>query len=185
MARNWKNIYVEGAVHHVTGTVNQWLPVLLYTEITEIFYNELSLKMEIWQVKLIGYVIMPEHFHVLVQTDKGTNIEKFIHGLRRAISGRARFVIEHDNNFLQYCQSNNINRSLLFSNTASKSQFRFWKEKPRVFPLDREKDIVRMLTYIHNNPYRRGLVQNLEDWGHSSYRYYEYGEKGRVKVGIE
>ncbi|OGC90484.1 MAG: hypothetical protein A2W25_07255 [candidate division Zixibacteria bacterium RBG_16_53_22] len=84
----------------------------------------------------------------------------------------------------RYCAINRVNTGLFYQKTAGKSAFRFWKEKPRVLPMDREKDVLRILQYIHYNPVRRGLVESPEDWQHSSFRYYEFGEKCRIEVGM-
>jgi REP element-mobilizing transposase RayT len=127
---------------------------------------------------------MPEHFHLLATGEKGKNIEKFTHGFRRSVSGEARkIIIENDEAFQAYCRTKKVNCRSFYFKTAGKSDFRFWKEKPRIFPMDREKDILRIMQYIHNNPSRRGLVENNVDWQHSSCRYYETGEKGRIEVG--
>ncbi|OGC96007.1 MAG: hypothetical protein A2W25_09710 [candidate division Zixibacteria bacterium RBG_16_53_22] len=101
MPRNWVNIYVDGAVHHVTGTVHQWQPALLYPEITDILYDEMAEKLRIWQVKLCGFVIMPEHFHLLTMAESGSNVERFIHGFRRSVSSKARQIITVTNRLLK------------------------------------------------------------------------------------
>ena len=144
------------------------------------------MKAAIWEISLLGYVLMPEHFHLLARSGHGSNIGKFIQCLRRSISGRAKKIIcENNPEFREFCLINNVNPVEFYSKTAGKSEFRFWKEKPGVFPLDRQKDILRILRYIHFNPIRRGLVENLDEWRHSSYRHYELGERCRVNVGIE
>ena len=186
MPRNWKNIYIDDAIHHITGTIHQWQRILLYPRITDIFYEQLIEMAENWDINLLGYVIMPEHFHLLARSDTRNNIEKFIRGLRRSISGKAKNIIEENNEeFQNYCLWNNIELYKFYTKTAGKSEFRFWKEKPRVFPIDREKDILRILKYMHHNPIRRGLVENLDQWKHSSYRHYEFGDKCIVNVGLD
>jgi len=186
MPRNWINHYVDGAAHHITGTLHQWQPILLYPDITGAFYDEISEMLILWHVDLIGYVLMPEHFHLLASSEQGTNIERFVRGLRRSMSGKARHLLAENNPQLhKFCEQNGIDLQRFYEKTAGKSKFRFWKEKPRIFPMDREKDILRILQYIHYNPVKRGLVDNPADWPHSSYRYYELGETCRVKVGLE
>jgi hypothetical protein len=50
--------------------------------------------------------------------------------------------------------------------------FNVWAERKRVENLD----------YIHNNPVKRGLVAEPEQWRWSSYRSYAFGEPGLVRV---
>jgi len=40
------------------------------------------------------------------------------------------------------------------------------------------------LRYIHRNPVKRGLVKSPELWRWSSFRFYQIGENGVVKVGV-
>ena len=71
MAKNWKNYYTDNAIHHVTGTVHQWQPILTYPGILSIFYSDFGRLAIRWHVSILGYVVMPEHFHMLVQSEKG------------------------------------------------------------------------------------------------------------------
>ncbi len=173
MTGHWKNYYTDFAVHFVTATVHNWQPVLLSPEIRSIFVEELGRTARRWDVNIIGYVIMPEHFHLLLQSRQAENIMKFIRGMRRSISGKVRKIIEFENNnFEVFCIENGIDLSAFYSKTAGKSIFRLWKERPRVYPISKEDDVIKKLDYIHNNPVRRGLVSSPDEWGYSSFQYY-------------
>jgi hypothetical protein len=39
-----------------------------------------------------------------------------------------------------------------------------------------------VISYIHRNPVKRGLVAKPEDWAWSSYRHYAIEEKGTVEI---
>jgi hypothetical protein len=113
---------------------------------------------------------MPEHFHLLVYSKTGVLIQKFLQTARRSISAEAKYVIErNDNGLRDYCRRHNIDIGEFYEFTAGKSQFRFWKEKPRVIAVLDKKAISKKLDYIHNNPVRRGLVEYPAQWQHSSY----------------
>jgi putative transposase len=60
----------------------------------------------------------------------------------------------------------------------------FWQAQYYDFNVYTRAKRVEKLQYIHANPVKRGLVEKPEDWVWSSYRYYQTGEQGRVKVGI-
>ncbi|MCD6162234.1 MAG: hypothetical protein J7K40_07455 [candidate division Zixibacteria bacterium] len=173
MSRNWKNYYIDNAVHHVTGTVHGWQPVLIYPEILSIFFLDFNRMTIRWDVVIIGFVIMPEHFHMLLQSKHAEHIKKFIQGGRRSVSGRVRRLIEAKSCvFKSFCLKNDIEPSVFYSKTGGKSLFRFWKEKPRVLPLSKEIDIKNKLDYIHNNPVKRGLVKSPDEWEYSSFGFY-------------
>jgi REP element-mobilizing transposase RayT len=171
MAKNWKNHYIDNAVHHITGTVHQWQPVLLFPPIADIVMEELIIKENRWNAKIWGYIIMPEHFHLMVQSENGENIKRFLHGFRRYTSSRVKVIIDTYNmEFGEFCNINNVNTGLFYGKIKDKSVFRFWKEKPRVFPITREDEIQRKLDYIHNNAVRRGLVKSPDQWKYSSFK---------------
>ena len=184
MGRNWKNYYIDNSVNHVTGTVHRWQPVLLYPEILSIFlldFNRMTIR---WDVAILGFVIMPEHFHILLQSPRADDVQKFIHGGRRSVSGRVRHLLEADDReFESFCLKNGIKPSVFYSGTGGKSIFRFWKEKPRVFPISKEIDLKRKLDYIHNNPVRRGLVKSPGEWEHSSFGFYANGKMSGLPIG--
>ena len=171
MGINWKNYYTDNAVHHITGTVHQWQPVLLFTSIIDIVMDELFKKAKRWNANIWGYVIMPEHFHLMIRSEKADNIMRFLHGFRRYTSSRIKDIIEiNDLEFEGFCKINSIEISFYYENTAGKSSFRFWKTKPRVFPITKVDEISRKLDYIHNNPVRRGLVDSPNEWKYSSFK---------------
>jgi len=170
MAKNWKNYYLDNAVHHVTGTVHQWQPILLYPEIVESVYEEFNRKASDFSISLMAYVLMPEHFHLLIRSAAGAQIKSFLQSARRSISGKAKIVIESNHYKLRrYCQNRGVDIQSFYELTAGKSQFRFWKEKPRVVAILNAQDIGRKIDYIHNNPVRRGLVEYPNQWPHSSF----------------
>ena len=127
---------------------------------------------------------MPEHFHLLAQSESGEKVMLFIRGIRRSISGEVkRWIESNDVEVSTYCQTNGINLRKFYSKTAGKSDFRFWKEKPRIFPIAIQDEVLKKLDYIHNNPIRRGLVDSPESWAHSSFRFYEMGENSQLTLG--
>jgi REP element-mobilizing transposase RayT len=185
MTRDWKNYYLDYYLQHVTGTVHQWQPALLIEPVAEIFYTEYIKMSRRWDIPTLGYVIMPEHFHILITAHSGVRISKFLHGFRRSISGKIRRLIESEANrwhniFIQ----NGVETNAFYVKTAGKSEFRFWKEKPHVFAMNFWPDIEEKLNYIHNNPVRRGLVGAPEDWPHSSIRNHMFDDTTRIAIGI-
>jgi REP element-mobilizing transposase RayT len=183
MAANWKNYYTDNAVHHITGTVYKWQPVLLCNDILSIFSYEFNRLLAKWDVELIGYVLMPEHFHMLAKSHLAENILNFIRGGRRSVSGKVRWSIENNNRKISAFYENlDIDPEIFYSGTGGKSKFRFWKEKPRIFPISKEIDLEKKLKYIHNNPVRRGLVKSPEEWEYSSYKSYRDREKIRLPL---
>jgi putative transposase len=184
MTHDWKNYYLDNRAHHITGTVHQWQPALLCAEVLDIFYDEYNQLSETYEIKTIGYVIMPEHFHVLTFSTRGENIRIFLQSLRRRISGKVRHLLieKQASPIIGEFESHGVEIARFYSKTARKSEFRFWKEKPRVFPMNHVDAIIKKLNYIHQNPVRRSLVADAADWEHSSVHYYVSGKRGRIPI---
>ncbi|KPL02186.1 MAG: hypothetical protein AMJ90_06540 [candidate division Zixibacteria bacterium SM23_73_2] len=97
---------------------------------------------------LQAYVILPDHFHLLIQPSPPTNISKILHSLQRNFT-------------LNFKKVKNIEDSLKLW------QHRFWDHIIR-----NKKDYNKHFDYIHYNPVKHGLVKKPEEWQESSYLYY-------------
>ncbi len=113
---------------------------------------------------VLGYVVMPEHVHMLVMEPERGNLATVMQVLKQRTA-----------------------RRLLARKRPE--QGRFWEEDEHLwqsryydFNVWSEKKRVEKLRYMHMNPVRRGLVTSPELWAWSSYRSYALGEPGRVKL---
>jgi len=104
---------------------------------------------------ITGYVVMPEHVHLLVGEPERKNLALGLQMLKQMVS-RNRFPTSAHGPFWQ----------------VRYYDFNVWSEKKRV-----EK-----LRYIHRNPVSRGLAERPEDWPWSSFRHYLTGEEGKVEI---
>jgi putative transposase len=98
-----------------------------------------------------GYVVMPEHVHLLLSEPEEELLSVGLQALKLAVSKRSE-------------------------------QRPFWTARYYDFNVFTEAKRMEKLGYIHRNPVKRGLVEQPEDWRWSSYRYYQTGEQGRVKI---
>jgi putative transposase len=102
---------------------------------------------------LMGYVLMPNHVHLLIGTRQGGNhISTFMHSFK----GNVRKAIADDR--------------------------RIWQRRFDDLAIMTEKQFSIKLDYIHWNPVKRGLVDRPEDWGYSSYRYWAFREENPFLV---
>jgi putative transposase len=102
-----------------------------------------------------GYVVMPEHVHMLVnEPERGGTLAQAMQSLKQAVARRL----------------------------ALRAADPFWQARYCDFNLWSERKFVEKLRYIHRNPVTRGLVARPEDWAWSSFRHYMSGESGRVQI---
>lgn len=103
---------------------------------------------------VVGYVLMPEHVHLLVNEPQQSSLSKAIQ------------ILKHRSAHL----------------LLAPAERRFWL--PRYYDFDVWNDAKRIekLRYMHRNPVRRGLVARPEDWPWSSFRHNATGEVGIVEI---
>lgn len=114
-----------------------------------------------YNFKLYGYVIMPDHVHLIILPPEKTKLAIIINELK---SLTAREV-------LHYWKIKNLNvlKHLVIKKDGVK-RHAFWQR--RYYDHNcRTRDIVlTKLEYCHNNPIKAGLVETPEQWRWSSYR---------------
>jgi putative transposase len=103
---------------------------------------------------IYGYVVMPEHVHILVSEPEGGTLAQALQSLKQGVARRL----------------------------ALRAAESFWQARYYDFNVWSEKKFVEKLRYIHRNPVKRGLVARSEDWQWSSFRHYEVGETGVVEI---
>jgi putative transposase len=155
MPKNLKRYYGSGDFHFVTFSCDQQQPLLNSPECKDLFLNVLEQVRKRYELVVLGYVLMPEHVHLLLSEPKRKNLSVALQALKQVVSRKAPGKV--------------IGKA-------------FWEERGHDFNVFTEAKRNEKLKYIHRNPVRRGLVDNPEDWIWSSYRYYSLGEKGPVEV---
>jgi len=87
MARKWSNQNLPGALHFVTGNFLDRIPVFRQEACCESFIDHLRTLVNEWPCKLIAYVLMPDHLHLIVNPKDG-RIKEFV-GKLKSVSARA------------------------------------------------------------------------------------------------
>src|SRR6266446_855141 len=119
-----------------------------------------------------GYVLMPEHVHLLIsEPRKGTPskvVQVLKHRTSRALRGRKR-------------RGSQAQLSLKFPNQAGELR-RFWQKRFydfNVWSVEKKKE---KLNYMHANPVQRKLVRHPKDWPWSSWSFYGNGDRGLLTI---
>jgi putative transposase len=143
--------------HFVTFSCYRRLPHLRDAWGRDLFVECLERTRRSYRFLVYGYVVMPEHVHLLVSEPELEVLAKAIQALkisvaRRAMSRRAEL-------------------------DAPLWQTRYYDHNVRT-----HESFVEKLHYIHHNPVRRGLAEKPEDWSWSSFRHYAAGEIEPVQI---
>jgi putative transposase len=145
------------------------LPFLASARRRDLFLNVLEETRHKYQFVVAGYVVMPEHVHLLMSEQKIKNSSVVMQVLKQRVSLR--------------CRNKKRRPKQQLSLLATDLPRAFWQPRFHDFNVYTKKKYAEKLNYIHMNPVRRGLVSSPELWRWSSFRFYWYGEEGPVKVG--
>lgn len=167
------NVYEDGAVCFWTSSVVGFALVLSSPTAARTILAIWDDCRRKYDVKLLGYVIMPNHIHLAVWSERSEDVRKFItHSLRRSsgavVAMTRRAAAKGDERTLAWLK-------LFESNAGNGSNAALWKERGRAFPVTTGDGFQQKLRYIHENPVRLGLVAKPEDWQFSSASWYADG----------
>jgi len=164
--------------HYVTSVTYNRVPVFRSARACEIFVEVLSEVRNKFPYKLIGYVIMPDHVHAIINNATGTISD----WLRRVRGNSARTVLAWLREE-QHVMS--LKRLALNPPQKRRHTHALWQKDPSVIDLTSPKFIRQKLNYLHLNPVRAGLCQHPADWTWSSYRAYLPHKPGDVPIEID
>ena len=126
MARSLR-IQYPGAYYHVTCRGNEQKKIFSNDQDYQTFLEKLSLSLDIYNVSLLAYVCMPNHFHLLATTPEG-NLSEFMR----------HFNISYTSDF---------NRR--YDRVGHLYQGRY-----KAFLIDADNYLLEVSRYIHLNPIR-------------------------------
>ena len=168
MPRDLKRFYGDGHLHFITCSCYHRRPYLGSGRRRDLVLRILEQTRISYGFGIVGYVIMPEHIHLLVSEPQRKNLSAAMKAFKQAVSRRALARRKSD-----------ARQIALFTAPAPRS---LWQPRFYDFNVFTEKKRVEKLRYIHRNPATRGLVARPEDWLWSSYRWYALDEPGIVTI---
>jgi REP element-mobilizing transposase RayT len=173
MSRTRYKIIDQNAVHFLTFSVVNWLPILKESEAKEVIINSLHFLQEKGTLTVFAYVIMEDHIHLIAQA------ENLSAEISRFKSYTARQII----NILEKNGTNYILKELRENklNHHKDSTYQFWQEGSHPQKIQGRKMMMQKIDYIHNNPVRRGYVDHPFQWRYSSVNNY-LSKKGVLNV---
>ncbi|MEQ1605570.1 MAG: transposase [Pyrinomonadaceae bacterium] len=159
--------------HYITAVVFNRTRIFQSAIICNLLIEVLLEIKTIHPFKLVGYVLMPDHMHLLINP---RNPELSV--ILRKLKGKsARRIID-------WLKANNYRSSLekLRLNTVEQ-EFAVWQKGSFVVDLVSPKFLRQKLGYMHMNPVRAGLCDAPQDWRFSSYSaYYPAGVDLPIEV---
>jgi putative transposase len=181
-----KRYYGTGSLHFITWSCYQRRPLLDTEEARDLLLNVLERMRERCRFAVLGYVVMPEHVHLLI-SEPGSTSQRVPH-FSRVLCGRSGasareighpgYRAEDPSVVVQAVKLGFTQRW----RAARGVPGQFWQRRFYDFNVWSQQKIVEKVKYMHRNPVARGLVEEPDRWRWSSYRSYAYGEAGLVRI---
>ena len=124
-----------------------------------------------------AYVVMPEHVHLLIWPRlEPYSISAILKSIKQSVARRA----------IAYLRQFNPSGLARLATGQRDQPHRFWLDGGGH---DRniwsKKYLLNAMTYMHNNPVKRGLVERAGDWVWSSFRDWEKISAGPIPIDKE
>lgn len=111
----------------------------------EVFINLLKETAELWNVKVTAYCLMPNHYHILLQTPEA-NLSRAMRHLNGIYTQRYNKMHGYDG--------------------------QLFRGRYKSVLVDSDSYLLELLKYIHKNPLKAKLAEKIEDYPWSSHKPY-------------
>lgn len=163
----------------ITTSIVKSTFVFAHEELLKILLSNINFYSAKCYIQIHGFVIMPNHVHLLLTGETQQLISQFMGRLKQY---SARQIID-------WCtQNREIKLLKIFSLSAKEAKqnhnYKVWQSRFHNVVITEYEDFVIKLNYIHNNPMqdRWHLCKNAADYHYSSAIYYLNGEDVGIPI---
>ena len=149
---NFKRYYQENQIVFITQVVENRKPVLTQAELIPLLFNSWHRINDRRPFSMLAYVILPDHFHFLIQPSGESNFSQIMHSIKLSFTNT-------------YKRQINV-----------KTPFTFWQKRFWDHVIRNENDLENHIHYIHFNPMKHGYVIDPSQWQYSS--FHEWQKRG-------
>ena len=135
---------VGNSLYHVINRANARLKIFFKEEDYRLFESVLVEGIEKYDVRLLAYCLMPNHFHLVLYPKQDGDVQKFMQWI----------TLTHTQRW--HVQNKTIGSGHLY-------QGRY-----KSFLIEQDKHLLSVIRYVERNPLRAKLVKRVESWEFSS-----------------
>ncbi len=166
----------DQGIYFCTDTIISFAYVFVEIEFFEIIIDSLEYCQKEKGLKLIAYVIMPNHVHTVLGANNG-NISGILRDYKQYTSRKVTEI----------CRERGKSQLLsLFKSAAIHAgrgnEFKVWQSGSHPQLMDYDEKLLQKIEYIHNNPVRKGFVEDPEHWTYSSARNYITNDDSIIEI---
>ncbi|MBC8490886.1 MAG: transposase [Ignavibacteria bacterium] len=164
----------EGNLYFITTTVMNFDNILtLKDKYTSLIIDSLNFLISEHNATLTAYVIMPSHIHLLIYIPKGESISDFMRDFKKYTSSAIFKEVQKDRDLML------LDR---LRNNSIGGKWKVWMDRFDSQIILSDKFFKQKINYIHYNPVKAGLVNDMTEWKYSSARNYYLNDHSTLEV---
>lgn len=195
-------IYLRGEIYFVTTKTFHNKKIFDKNLVCELFIKVLADCRLKYKFRLYGYIIIPNHVHLLIMPDDRMNISEVMHRIKgnfayQYIIGRKNESRNHKGSATWWDNGFKINSNHIIdpSNRVAdplrvgepKNQQKaninpVWQKSFYDHIIRNDLDFEEKLGYIHGNPIKHNIIDNLDDYPWSSYQNYYLENNNLIEI---
>jgi putative transposase len=149
----------EGAIYHVIQRGNNSEYIFNNSNDKEFLVKDILSRKNDMNLRLFGYVVMSNHYHLLLQImDMDNTLNKIMH----------RF----NNRYSKYYNKQYGRTGHVFG------------ERYKAIPVQDDSYLLTLLRYIHQNPVRAGICKRVEEYEWNSDSFYRDGNEKDLNIEV-
>ncbi|MDD5721238.1 MAG: transposase [Candidatus Pacebacteria bacterium] len=138
---------VGNELYHVINRANARLPIFFKEEDFELFVSILEDAQKKYDMRIIAYCLMPNHFHLVLYPRQDNDLQKFMQWVT-----------------LTHTQRWHIHNKTIGSGHLYQGRY-------KSFLIEGDKHLLSVIRYVERNPLRAKLVKKAENWKFNSLSY--------------
>ncbi|PWJ42698.1 REP-associated tyrosine transposase [Sediminitomix flava] len=170
-------IYDQQATYFITPTIVRWIDLFSRQEYRDVVVDSLNYCTAHKGLNVHAWVIMSNHLHLVLSVSAPFQFSDVLRDFKRHTSKelikRIKDIPESRREWLLDAFAYEAKK------TRRTSHYKLWQDSNHAVCMGNQ--LWKSIDYIHNNPVRAGLVDNVAEYRYSSARDYA-GKQGLVNV---
>ena len=167
---------ITGHIYYITTNIYNFYPLFTRPAYVIPLFDALHYYRHQCNIKLLGYVIMLDHLHLLLYPLDAAQITPFMRDFKKLTATRIirQATVEQDQALLTTFAA--------AGQETQRAHYKVWQDSFWEMNLFSDTFVRQKLNYIHRNPLRAGLVTVPEAYPYSSYRNYVMGDESLIEM---
>ncbi|MBN1972901.1 MAG: transposase [Sedimentisphaerales bacterium] len=168
---------IAGNAHELTFCCYKNQNFLSKDRTCKYLVDSINSSREKYRFDIWAYVFMPNHVHLLIcPKNEIYSISDILLSIKQPVSRKA----------ITYLRKNNP-AGLKFLATSQRNRpYQFWQKGGGYDRnIIKDKTVINVVRYIHNNPVRKNLVEIPEKWSYSSAADWQKAGEGPISIDFD